>query len=285
MAVDASHPEDLRYRFGVAPRFSLPRAFEGRLERNGGVRCDDQRVLPQNDWRALESGELTSLVSDLCARDAVLSPAHLGLLQVPERLRAAWWAEAERSRIAPAGAGSFEGIFTKVVEFLRFKRLPLPDHVNLRVLVSVPGLTSTRVGPPGTQGLGFGNATQTAQATAGPPLACINFGDETAFVVLLELPPAALIRGLESIGEGGSRSFSPTALVRRYFEAFPRQRLLRVRLEPGEGLWLSPLGVVHDGWTEGKRDLDVMLQIGVETPTPASAESPATLGMGVPDRA
>ena len=273
-----------RYRFAVAPRFSVPRGFEGRLERNGGVRCDEERVQPQDDWRPLEPTEIAALVCDLPGRDAVLPPTHLGLLQVPDRLRAEWWAEAERTGVAPTGDRRFEDIFSKVVEFLRFKRLPLPERVTLRVAVSVPGLSSTRVGSAGAlQGLGFGDAAQTAESTGEQPVACINFGDETAFVVLLELPPAALAHRLRTAGEEGLRSVAPAALVRRYFDAFPQQSLVRVRLEPGEGLWLSPLGVVHDGWTHGKQDLDVMLLVGCETrPLPRAASS-ALPDAGVPD--
>ena len=90
----------------------------------------------------------------------------------------------------------------------------------------------------------------------------MNLGDEASFVVLLELPPAVLAARLEAAGEVEVRTLSPRALVARYFAAFPQQPCVRVRLAPGEGLWLSPFGVVHDGWTHGKRDLDVVLCVG-----------------------
>jgi hypothetical protein len=254
------------YRFTVAPRFSLPQGFQNRLERNGGVRSDGGRVQALGDWRPLDPTEMASLVTSLSGRDAVLPPTHLGLLQVPERLRAAWWAEAERDGVHSTGGNRFEDVFSKVVEFLRFKRLPFPERVALRMAVSAPGLSSTRGGSGGGfEGLGFGDAAETEESKGGQPVARINFGDEVAFAVLLELPPAALVARLQLAGEATPWTLSPGALVRRYFEVFPEQRLLRVRLEPGEGLWLSPLGVVHDGWTEGKVDLDVMLLVGCET--------------------
>jgi hypothetical protein len=272
MSADGDAAAEPSYRFAVAPRFSISRPFEARLERNGGIRFDGERVEPQSDWRPLGATEIASLVSDVSSRDAVLWATQLGLVQVPEHLRTAWWVEAERSGGPPGTDGRFEGIFSKVVEFFRFKRLPLPERVSLRVSVSVPGLSSTRVGPAGAlQGLGFGDGEQTTAAKGGQPVACINLGDETGFVVVLELPPATLARRLEAAREMAPHT--PAALVRRYFEVFPGQSLLRVRLDPGEGLWFSPLGVIHDGWTEGKRDLDVMLHIGAETPTLAPAES------------
>jgi hypothetical protein len=91
-------------------------------------------------------------------------------------------------------------------------------------------------------------------------------GDEATYIVLLELPPSALAARLEAAGESEARALSPGHLVSRFFDLFPRQPLLRVLLEPGEGLWLSPWGVVHDGWTHGKRDLDVVLSIRIEVP-------------------
>ena len=127
MSPDADDTAEASYRFAVAPHFSISRPFEARLERNGGVRFDGERVEPQSGWRPLESTELTSLVSDVSRRDAALSSTQLGLVQVPEHLRAAWWAEAERSGGPPGTDGRFEAIFSKVVEFLRFKRLHFPS--------------------------------------------------------------------------------------------------------------------------------------------------------------
>jgi hypothetical protein len=282
VSADAGQAAEPRYRFVVAPRFSVPRGFEGRLERNGGIERDGERVYPQCDWRPLDREEMAFLLGEFPGRDGVLSPVDLALVQIPEHLRAAWWAEAERSGSVPTAASSFQGVFSKLVDFLRFKRLPLPERVSLSVAVSAPGLPSTRVGRPGApQGLGLGVAVSTMEAADGQALACINLGDEASFVVLLELPPVALARRLASVGVEAPTSVADPALVRRYLDAFPRQSLLRVRLEPGEGLWLSPLGVIHDGWTEGKQDLDVMLHVGCDLPADAWSGIPAA---GVADR-
>lgn len=285
MSAEGPDAPEARYRFAVAPRFSMPGAFDGRLERNGGVRRDGDRVWPLADWRALTATEVAPLVTTVSGRDAMLPPTHLGLLKVPDPLRAAWWAEAERSGgVTPSAGARFEGIFSKVVDFFRFKRLPLPERVTLKVAVSVPGLSSTRVASAGgPQGLSFGDAAETADAGGGQPVACLNFGDEGAYVVLLELPPAALAARLQEAGVASPQALAPAALVRRYFEAFPQQPLLRLRLEPGEGLWLSPLGVIHDGWTEGKLDLDVMLLVGCETPSLRRSTSPTGQETGVPE--
>jgi hypothetical protein len=270
------------YRFVVAPRFALERGFEQRLERNGGVRHEGEHFHPRNDWRPLEAAELSSLLGELPARDAVLSPAQLGLIQIPDRLRAAWWDEAERSGVT-TGGGSFELIFSKIADFLRFKRLPMPERVSLSVAVSAPGLSSTRVDAGGTlQGLAFGESSTVSASIGGPTIAFINLGDETTHLVVLEFPPAVLVRRLEEASVQEAGSFEPKVLVQRYFGSFPDQPLLRVRLEPGEGLWLSPFGVVHDGWTAGKADLDVILHVGAEAPSRSRAAATTASGVFVP---
>jgi hypothetical protein len=276
MSLDRVTEPESSYRFAVAPRFSLSQPFAARLERNGGVESAKGGFHPRDDWRGLDEAELASLVTEIPGRDAVLSPAHLGLAQLPERLRLAWWAQAEKSGVSPTSARGFERAFSDLVEFLRFKRLPLPERVSLEVAVSVPGLPSTRVGSDGAlQGLGFGERAPASDTPGRQALAIFNLGDEASYVTLLELPPATLAKRLEGTGAASARGLSPSELVRRYFEAVPEQRLLRLRLDPGEGLWLSPFGVVHDGWTHGKRDLDVMLSVGCEIPAPDHALSGA----------
>ena len=158
MSPEAAEPS---YRFAVAPRFAISAPWPGRFERNGGVEIDPAtaRVHPRDDWKPLEVAAWGALVDESARdREAVLPPTHLGLLQLPERLRLAWWAQAERSGDPTTSDAGFEKLFSEFVDFLRFKRLPLPGRVRLEVAVSVPGLPSTRVGAGGAlDGLGFGD--------------------------------------------------------------------------------------------------------------------------------
>jgi hypothetical protein len=112
----------------------------------------------------------------------------------------------------------------------------------------------------------------TGDAAASQALACINLGDEASFVVVLEMPLPALAKSLGELPDTAAAA----SMVSRYLEAFPNQRLLKVRLAPCEGLWLSPLGVVHDGWTMGKQDLDVMLHVGFDAAATLTAEPSPT---------
>jgi len=249
----------LAYRFAVAPRFAPSRAWSDRLAQNGGVEIDGAtgRPHPREDWTPVD--DVTSLVDELPGRDGFLPPTHLGLIDIPARLRKAWWAQAELAGVL-SGIG-FEKVFSDVVEFLRFKRLPLPERVSLEVTASVSGMSSTSpsglgLGMPGRQTLGL-----------------VNLGDEASSIVLLDLPPLTLAAQLGAAG----RELTPHELVTRYLGAFPQQRCLRVRLAPGEGLWLSRLGVVHDGNTCGKRDLDVMLSVARDLPGRGVGDADAAL--------
>jgi len=275
----AARCED-HYRLTVAPRFQLRRTFVGRIDRNGGVERRGDCLYPRDDWQSLKREELAALVVEGSGPRALLPSTQLGLLEIPERLRGAWWREAEKS----AGSEGFEGVFSALVEFLRFKRLPLPERVHLEVAVNAPNLPSTRGAPSGAaQGLAYRDRPAARNGRARQALGLVNLGDEAAFIVLLDLPPSALVARLEAAGDAEASAFSPDQLVKRYFEIFPREALLRVRLDPGEGLWLPLEGVVHDGWTHGKRDLDVVLSVRMEIGDEAQEAARAGEGLAEPE--
>ena len=251
------------YRLTVAPRFAVTSFWRERLAHNRGVTIEAGSgcAQPREGWAALDDTELASLVDPEAGREVALPPTHLGLMQVPERLRRAWWACAERG--GSAADADFEPVFVEMAEFLRFKGLPLPERVHLEVAVSAPGLRSTRVGADGAPlGLGFGDRPATADAPGRVPLGLVNLGDEASFVVLVAHPPQTLAARLVAAGAPDVETLAPQALVACFLSAFPEEPLLRVRLAPGEGLWLSPFGVVHDGWTQDKKDVDVVLSVG-----------------------
>jgi hypothetical protein len=260
MPLEKPRGED-HYRLTVAPRFQLRRTFVGRIDRNGGVERDGDCLYPRDDWQSLKPEELSALVVEGSGPGALLPSTQLGLLEIPERLRGAWWKEAEKN----AGSEGFDGVFSALIEFLRFKRLPLPERVHLEVAVNAPNLKSTRGASSGAaQGLAYRDRPASWNGQARQALGLVNLGDEATFIVLLDLPPSTLVARLEAAGDAEASALSANRLVKRYFEIFPREALLRVRLDPREGLWLSPQGVVHDGWTHGKRDLDVVLSVRME---------------------
>jgi len=217
---------------------------------------------PRGEWAAVDEVTLPALVDPEATRASALPPTHLGLVQLPERLRRAWWTRAEQAESGPEGAA--ERVLADIAGFFHFKGLPLPEQTFLEIVVSSPGLRSTGHGQPkgSAAGLGFGERSPGPDAPGRLPVGLVNMGDEQSFVALLMLPATTLTRRLAAAGVVDADTLAPHALATRYLAAFPREPVLRIRLEPGEGLWLSPFGVVHDGWTEGKTDLDVILRVG-----------------------
>ena len=254
-------PAEPAYRLTVAPRFAVAPVWRERLTHSAGIAIapDSGAAHPRGAWTPLDEAALAALVDPAVTRAESLPPTHLGLILLPERLRRAWWACAERG-----GEGTlpppaeFEAVFAEIAAFLRFKRLPMPERLALEVAVSAPGARSTRAAGAGSSGgLGFGEHTSDDSAVHFP-LGILNLGDEATFAVVLVRPPETLVARLGA----GAAGLPPQALASRYLSTFPDEQVLRVRLAPGEGLWLSPFGVVHDGSTEGKTDVDVVLTIG-----------------------
>lgn len=250
------------YRLTVAPRFALHAGWAERLDRSGGVTIDRTAggASPRDGWAPLDEATLATLTDAEAERAPTLPPTHLGLVDLPARLRRAWWMQAERG---PDDTSGFDAVFAEMAGFFRFKGLPLGERTRFEVAVSAPGLRSTRpAGANAAAGLGFDTRAGGSDEAPHPPLGLINLGDEQSFLTFLPLPPRTLATRLEAAGIEDAQHLPPSGLALRFLSTFPDEPVLRVRLEPGEGLWLSPFGVLHDGWTEGKRDVDVMLRIG-----------------------
>ena len=221
-----SEDGEARYRFSVAPRFACDPRWEERLSGGRGVRREGGRLLARGDFAPLGAALLDALLAGGApGPDAALPPTHLGLVAIPTRLRQLFWTEAEKRR----GCG-MDRLFSELDSFLRFKGLPLPPRAAFEVCVSAPGLPSTRTGE---GGLRFGDGPA---AVPRPSVGLLNFGDEASFVVLLPIPPVSLAARLAARGEPSPRALGPSELVDRFFDCFPDEPLVGVRLDPGEGL-------------------------------------------------
>lgn len=248
-------------RFCVAPHFHCAAAWAARVRVNGGTVRTDTGIHPRDDWRSASSDELRLLI----APDAEpLSPpptAHLQLLLVPPRLRERWWELVQQSGDVTAGAvPGYDRFADDLLEFLRFKRLPVPTHCVSDVVVSRPGQSSTCLDDSGERlsGLGYrGLAPRPANAARGIPVAAINLGDEATHIVFLNLTPEALRAYLTETGSNDSASDDEA--LQAFAVRHPEYPLVGVRLDPGEGLWLPTPPPAFDGWTVGKQDLDAVL--------------------------
>jgi hypothetical protein len=242
------------FSLGVAPRFHRHPDWKDRLRLNDGIVRAGRRVHPGPGWRPLTGAELGLLVSR--------EPSGAGLLAIPGHLRSAWWAQAAQAT-TPLGAPSvaYDRFVAALLEFLRFKELPLPAVCEVEVTASRPGQPGTRLDPATGDLAGLVSAARQGPTSSGSAVAVINLGDEATHLVLLNLGGGdrqALLRGRP---EACVATLPPTALAMDFLEAFPTYPLIRVRLDPTEGLWFPGSEVAYDGWTVGKRDLDVVLCI------------------------
>lgn len=253
---------EARYRLRVAPRFACPASFAERIA-VGRVVADGVRFVAGDSFAPIGESPLDALIGPAGDTSPSLSPAELALFVVPDRIRARFWSAAEKAGRTDVATPGLERVFSDVAELLRFKQLPLPPRARFEVTVSAPGLPSTRAAAGGA-GLGFGERVGPDGTLARVALGGVNLGDEAAFLVFVPLPPAAISARLAAAGVGEAAELAPQALADRFLGTFPDEPLLRLRLEPGEGLWLPPFGVVHDGVTSGRKDLDVWLAIGAE---------------------
>jgi hypothetical protein len=227
------------FRFRIAPLFHCRADWRERLWVNGGVVCRDGVALPRDDWRPCSDAELDLLVAHEAAPTAPGDT--IDLLTLPAHLRRWWWEQAEADAAEPGSQSRYGGFVGDLRDFLRFKRLAVPDGCAADVVASRPGQMSIRVDSAGGL-VGFAPPAPTREADAPVPIAVFNLGDERSHVVLLNL--------------GGDQLRDRVAEFLMREQAYP---LVRVALEAGEGLWFPSPPPAFDGWTVGKEDLDVLL--------------------------
>jgi len=245
-------------RLGIAPRFHVRPRWSERLLVNGGVEREGARLRPRPDWRPPGPEEMAALVDDELPLDG--GPPRANLLAIPGRLRAAWWDHDDQP--------GYERFARELLDFLGFKQLPLPAVCRVEVAAS----------PPDRAGVAADSLDGLASALAepaAPPVVVINLGDQASHVVLVNLPPtsmadlAALAREpfgpSAGAGEGDGAAASSIAdradLARRFFASRPSYPLVKIRLEPGEGVWLPDCGMIGEGRTARGQELDVLLTI------------------------
>jgi hypothetical protein len=230
-------------RFGNAPHFQISRSWSDRLLVNSGVVAHGDCLWPRDDWRPLSTEELGILTTaEVESDDALL------LFNIPERLHTRWWdfAAAEADQ-ASKGTVTFKQFAGEMLEYLHFKRLPLPPACAFEVVVNASGQPSTR---PQMGGL-------TAQGPIEGLRGGINLSDQEAALVVLNLGEKQL--SIRQTGLPAENSFHQQ--VRAFLSANLDYPLLRVALLPGEGYWLPRGPVALDGDTRGRSEIDVQLLI------------------------
>jgi hypothetical protein len=226
-----------------APHFHNTCAWSDRLRLNSGVELAGDGVLPRDDWRPPSPAELALLTAaDVNQDDA------LALFSIPDRLHARWWSiAATQPAAAESGWPAFQEFAREVIEYLQFKRLPLPPACVCEVVVNAPGQSWM---PPRGGGV-------TAGSLLNAVLGCINLSDEESALVFLNRAEPQKSAGLASATGADSLPSPAKALV----AASGDYPLTRIALRPGEGYWLPHCQVVAGSDTRGRNEIDVQLVI------------------------
>ena len=244
----------------VAPRFQNRLAWIDRLQINGGVEVTGECIYPRGDWRPPGDADLALLLADGEAaassgaagmlrerarrRDAVLPGAHAGLLKLPAHLRRQWWVLPDGGEKRAVDDHPYRAFVESVIEFLRFKLLPLPSRCRVDVVVSRPGQRATewRAAAGWPRGLGESPEEMTHARASAPPVAVINLGDEATHFVLLNLAPAAMAAMLGLPWPGDDARAASSELAGRFLATLPTYPLIRVRLEPARACGCPAMG-------------------------------------------
>jgi len=148
----------------------------------------------------------------------------LALFNISPRMHARWWdLAAEGVAGSDKGRADFDHFATEIIEFLKFKRLPVPPSCSLEVVLR-------SLGQPTPQHPGGLTTEPTTLGIQGG----INLSDEESALVF--------------------RNLTGTHLSIDY-------PLTRANLAPGEGYWLPRCPILMDGDTRGRTEVDVQLVI------------------------
>jgi len=284
------------YRFCMAPRFASALSWNERLQINGGVTRIEEGFIAEPTWHPATDSERAVLVagettnpSSAAAKDPAvvrLPPAtpqaasgddcrpseeswrqDLCVFAIPEHLRAVWWELAARQvETLPAGLEGMEAFARAVADFAQFKGVPLPPQCAFEVTLTPAAgpPTSTSMGaietPARAPILHLSRAAD-AGAASSRVIARINLGDERTSLIFVNLRSsriAELLAGRLCSADSAS-SAQEGDQARSFLAHFPTYPLVRLVLEPGEGVWLPDADVIYDDGRSGKSDIEVWL--------------------------
>jgi hypothetical protein len=267
-------------RLCVAERFHVRAAWNERLALSSGVARAAAGFVPAEPWRPLEPSELDLLLAPTqrAAEAADDTRAEVQLLVLPRHLREAFWHEVEQTTAADAAgvassSDALSGFAMALVDFLRFKELPLPERALCAVVAAREDSPTTRREP--RSGAPRGLEFDREGNEGGRLRLATNLGDESTYLTLLGLTAPALRAASDAtapVGQAGTARPAGLAaapardldaaslrdLRLAFFAAEPSYPVLRVRLEPGEGVLLPALDLVMDGWTLGQTEPQIL---------------------------
>jgi hypothetical protein len=223
----------------VPPLFRLSVDWSVRLRIASGVERVGDGWVAIDDWRSPTELE-QNLLAPVSFAEPLTSilPDCLCLFALPNHLYTRW---RQLLETAAATAGKewdgFDAFVGAVGEFLAFKEMPFPTDAAGELLLSQPGLRSL--------GAADGRTGLTFSVDSGL-WAVVNLGEESTSIVYSNLPGDAVSRADAADHFAAANSDYP---------------LVRLRIDPGEGVRLPAAGILMDGCTLDQDGPDVRLMI------------------------
>lgn len=235
------------------PRFAGGTLDNTTIEVNSGVMLKDGSLWPKGDWCPLAEQQAEILGLRHKAADSKLksvssqNPDTLWIFAIPLHLLQHW--QRIREPFAPetgAGSlvqeGSYRGFVSQVVDFFRFKAVPLPDKCKFEMVSNFPEIGPTMEAP-AEPGGDFRASVRVPLMVSEEVQVAVNLGGATSSLIFVNLSIAQmeLILGERS----DPTPVSGSSTVERFFSCFPEYPCFRIPLPPRMGYVLSGLATVH----------------------------------------
>jgi hypothetical protein len=248
-------------------RFSSGTLDGAKIEANSGVIVKDGSLWPKGDWRPISEYEAEilglALKSDGCKfnEDSSETSGILWIFGIPLHLLQHWH-RISGQFVAKTGAGSldedgqYRRFVSLVVDFFRFKGVPLPNKCKFEIVSNF-----SEIGP--TIGVRAREGSDLSVAAQVPFLLC----DQVKVAVNLSAAPSALIfvnlsiAQMESIlvEDGDITLVCERSNVEQFFLRFPEYPCFRISLAPRIGYVLGGLSIVHARWSISRTHPDLWL--------------------------
>jgi hypothetical protein len=260
----------------LVPDLWLSEALTDRIELSTGVRVledEDARqtgyvsnsVIPIGPWKDPDSAArawLFGISHNRCpgSRGIGIGAVSGALRQAVECVRAlnlTCQADADRYMMS-SGFTLLSKLFSTFLRAQSFHPAPSPEILGVSVMP--PGLLTATIDR--NKGLKIGlhldswDKREYGARDLSRNRICINLGEEDRYFLFCNVSVTTIVMGLN---HGDQRYISSGALVKRFFDKFPKYPILRMRLAPGE-FYIAPTeNIIHDATTMGKEKYDVAL--------------------------
>jgi uncharacterized protein len=150
----------------------------------------------RREWRTATQDEFDTIIGKRPALGIDARGPLISVIEIPQHLRDAWWAIADQAfdHLAAGATGELKAVrefFDSVLDFLRFKQVPLGTRCSTEVILNPPGRAALRWHTPGerqSDSLGAPGLPIFYAFNLGAEPMCVSLSSATASAFRLALP-------------------------------------------------------------------------------------------------